>query len=139
MEIDTSTPLSIQVRLVSEAEPSAALSINPDVSIGLILAFFRNRVTTEAQRAQRKISYEPIGRRRLAHKPSCFRNEIIRPGKSSGAGTVYYILEGRKAFYLAGTSQPNKKFLLCVLRASVVKNLFWTEVIFYLILKKVEG
>jgi len=38
------------------------------------------------------------------------------------------ILKGQKAFYLAGTSPPNKKYLLRVLRASVVKNLFWTRV-----------
>ena len=36
------------------------------------------------------------------------------------------IFEERKAFDLVGTSQPNQKFLLCVLCASVVKNLFTT-------------
>ena len=40
------------------------------------------------------------------------------------------VLNGQRAFYLAGTSTPNKKCHLRVLRASVVKSLFWTRVFF---------
>jgi hypothetical protein len=38
------------------------------------------------------------------------------------------VLNGQTPFYLAGISPPNKKCHLRVLRASVVKNLFWARV-----------
>jgi len=54
------------------------------LAVGLILVFFKARFTTEApfgfaqgrQRAQREIFYEPIGRWRLAHKPSFQKSQV---------------------------------------------------------------
>jgi hypothetical protein len=59
--------------------------------------------------------------------------DSIPSGTESGALLVdlvhrkWGLLEGQNAFCLAGTSPPNEKPLLCVLCASVVKNLFWTR------------
>ena len=61
----------------------------------------------------------------INHIPSGIESQVLQDALIQHRTGV---LNGPRAFYLAGTSPPNKKCHLRVLRASVVKNLFWTRV-----------
>jgi hypothetical protein len=59
---------------------------------------FETRFTTETQRAQRKISYDPIGRRRLDHKPNPLRNRVIGSIGNSDMGACVVLRQRRFLF-----------------------------------------